>query len=124
MIRGRYPEINGWGSYAELRRRLSGSGIPKRTIESFVRLVKDSKYNSQNGIYRSSTEYWYNTEPRLRQIAKHIGIVYIAEKEKEEHRAIFYWGATNKFGEDLLEEISHVKIRQQLLPRYASRSKK
>lgn len=121
MIRGRHPEINGWGTYAELRERLNDSKVPRRITESFVRLVKDSIFDPRTGTYEFSSEYGYNTEPRLREIARHIGIVYLVEKEEGEQKETFYWVTTAKCGRDLLKKVSKLKTRQRLMPRLCSR---
>src|SRR3989338_713123 len=114
MKRGRYPDLNGWGSYAELERKLQERGIANPTIKSFVRLVKDSIYIPNARIYSFVSCHPHYTEPRLRMLASSVGILWARENEDAGYNNRYFWAITEQSGEGILDEIKRLKTRQEL----------
>jgi len=114
MKRGRYPDLNGWGSYAELERKLQERDIAKPTIKSFVRLVKDSIYIPNARIYSFVSCHPHYTEPRLRMLASRIGILWVRENEDVGYSNRYFWAITEQSGEGILDKIKRLKTRQEL----------
>src|SRR3989344_8519941 len=74
--------INNIDTFADLRRYVS-----KRTslssAQSFERLVLDSIYDINKGQFTFQTTHSYYTEPRLKTLAKEVGIIWMKMQEEE-----------------------------------------
>ena len=97
-------EITSWNA---LIRYVERKTKDKTVSDSLKRLIKDSLYDQKNKRFIFTTVHGYATEPRLKELSRKTGVIWIKEEEEDSDR--YFWDITRKLGEKMVTTIKKLK---------------